>query len=56
MDAQTVEAMVLFKSGERLDTPGAMSKKAFAGWLLDVLLPPGEISSESKCHSVEAAI
>lgn len=37
MDSDTVEAMVLFKDGPRMDTPSLMTKKAFAPWLLELI-------------------
>ena len=39
MDADTVEATLLFRDGRRLETSGKLSKQAFAGWLLDVIVP-----------------
>lgn len=37
MDSPTITAMVLFTDGERIDTPGAMDKTAFAPWLLKII-------------------
>ncbi|MFM9959293.1 MAG: phosphopantothenoylcysteine decarboxylase [Phycisphaerales bacterium] len=37
MDAPTVRATVMFKSGDRRETGGAISKEAFGPWLLDAL-------------------
>lgn len=37
MDSPTIAAMVLFSNGERIDTPGAMEKTAFAPWLLKII-------------------
>lgn len=37
MGADQIEAVALSKSGERIDTPGRISKPDFARWLLDVI-------------------
>jgi phosphopantothenoylcysteine decarboxylase/phosphopantothenate--cysteine ligase len=37
MDGETIEAVVLGRDGAEVRTPGAMSKTAFAPWLLDLL-------------------
>lgn len=37
MGAEQIEAVALTKAGERIDTPGRVSKPEFARWLLDVI-------------------
>lgn len=37
MDSAEIEAMVLGADGSRADTPGKISKTAFAAWLMDII-------------------
>jgi phosphopantothenoylcysteine decarboxylase/phosphopantothenate--cysteine ligase len=37
MDSDSVEAMIIGADGSRTDTPGLMSKREFAPWLIDLL-------------------
>ncbi|MBX3390858.1 MAG: phosphopantothenoylcysteine decarboxylase [Phycisphaeraceae bacterium] len=57
MDSDSVEAMLVFKDGSRIDTPGLMSKKAFASWFFDVLpafQSAGKKTSESTAFAPAA--
>jgi len=40
MESESVEAMVLFKDGRRVDASGPMTKREFAPWLLQLISDP----------------